>query len=96
MMQPTIIPIYPPEAIQRMAKERPDVRSPVTIEHTLVPCPSCGTDGWIGPKQRVAAVLGAGTVLCVLCMVKDPELMGAAWEYRSLNPGIEDVPRRNG
>ncbi|SCL70386.1 hypothetical protein GA0070606_5382 [Micromonospora citrea] len=42
-----------------------------TVEHALATCEQCGTDVWIGPRQRQArALLGDGAVvLCMVCAI---------------------------
>ncbi|OKI86611.1 hypothetical protein [Micromonospora sp. CB01531] len=43
-----------------------------TVEHALATCEKCGTDVWIGPRQRQArVVLGDGAaVLCMVCAIQ--------------------------
>lgn len=92
-----IIPIYPPAMFKdpKIIEATRGIRSPVTIEHSLTPCDRCGESGWIGPKQRQMAEAGVGDVLCIYCMVKDPEFQAAGVvPMVSLNPDIEQVPRR--
>lgn len=70
------------------------LRSPVTIEHSPVKCPKCGSDCWIGPKQKFMASLTGMQTRCYTCILEDERYIG--FDIVSLNPGIENVPRRNG
>lgn len=70
------------------------LRSPVTIEHTLIKCPHCGRDCWTGPRQLETAKAGGGQLACYFCIMES-----GLFDRDSIvgvNPDIEDVPRRNG
>jgi hypothetical protein len=43
------------------------LKNPVTIEHTIWKCERCGTDAWIGPKQRLAVTLQGHEAVCYRC-----------------------------
>lgn len=90
------IPIYPPKIFKdpRVAEALRDLQSPVSIHHTLIPCGQCGESGWIGPKQRAMADAGDGEVICVYCLMKHPDFRGEI-PMISLNPDIDQAPRRN-
>lgn len=95
-MVPThkIIAIFPTE-LQTDPKWGDLPESPVTTEHSLIQCPRCDRDCWIGPKQRVMATLGGGEALCVFCIFSDPGLKEqATWPIVAINPRIDEVPRR--
>lgn len=72
--------------------------NPVSVEHTLIQCPRCHEDCWIGPQQKclalASALNGGPQVRCYKCVLKDPETRGLLTEMISLNPAIEDAPRR--
>jgi hypothetical protein len=64
-----------------------------SIQHTLVTCEVCGDDAWIGPKQlQVRPALR----LCMICVsiLSVHAVDGGPKEVRSLNPDIDNVPRR--
>ena len=69
-------------------------RSPISIEHTLIQCPRCNRDCWIGPKQKLMHALAGHDILCMNCVVADPTINLNA--VVTANLGIEDVPRRVG
>jgi len=94
-----IIPIYPPAIFKdpRVIEATRGLRSPITIEHSLIDCSRCGEPGWIGPKQRAAAQSETAEVICIYCFGKDPDVQaGSTFPMISLNPDIESVPRRDG
>ncbi|WP_435586114.1 hypothetical protein [Micromonospora aurantiaca (nom. illeg.)] len=49
-----------------------------TVEHTLTQCGDCGTDMWIGPNQRAAAMRAprATLVLCMACALIEQQKRG--------------------
>lgn len=85
-----LIPIYPPRMLRDPkvvnALREHGVQSPISIEHSLINCPRCEQQGWIGPKQRLLAEAGGGDVICLPCIAADP---GAPMlEVVALNPDI--------
>ncbi|WDZ84042.1 hypothetical protein [Micromonospora cathayae] len=51
-----------------------------TVDHTLTQCVECGTDMWIGSKQREAAsrAPNATVALCLPCAVAETKRRGGA------------------
>lgn len=92
MTENSIIMVIPAEATKM--PELADFRSPISIEHTLITCPRCRRDSWIGPKQKLMHVLNGQEILCMICVVEDRtiNMHGVV----AANMGIEDVPRRVG
>jgi hypothetical protein len=71
------------------------MQSPVTVEHSIIKCPRCERDCWIGPAQRRVVKLGGAEALCVLCMIIDEEVCAQeVLPTIALNPDIDNVPRR--
>jgi hypothetical protein len=93
-----IILIYPPEMFRDPAiieaMRAHGLPSPISIQHSLTACDRCGKSGWIGPKQREAAAAGFGEVVCFYCLTENPP--DAEMGVISLNPDIDQVPRRVG
>lgn len=69
--------------------------NPVSTEHTPWRCERCSADCWIGPKQRLTVTLTGMEAVCYRCILKDPDFQGAGEiAMVSVNPDIDDVPRR--
>ncbi len=97
----SIVSIYPPELLQlpeiQAAIREGRISNPVSIEHSLIACSRCGQQGWIGPKQRQFAEERGSEILCIVpCLAGDQRAMEAVQRgnIASLNPDIENVPRR--
>lgn len=95
-MPPRIILIYPtsmltdPQVIKLMQQQ--GLRSPISIEHSIIDCERCNGPGWIGPHQLAAARNGLGEVVCYHCLTRDPQF--GSMPMVALNPDIDGAPRR--
>ncbi len=94
----SIILVYPPalfrnpQVVELMREQ--GMQSPISIEHSLTACERCDEQCWIGPQQLAVARRGLGEVVCFYCLMKDPDAAGSMGMI-SLNPDIDDVPRRS-
>lgn len=73
-------------------------RAAITVRHTMMACPLCKQDCWIGPVQRVVLEAGFGDAACSICMVAmaetDDAMRRALYSPVAVNPGIEQERRR--
>lgn len=94
MQSPKLVALFPAKLkdVKLLDERGNPLKSPVTIEHSLVACSSCGEDGWVGPKQRLIATFNGYPMICYLCIMR--ESRGAELTIQETNKSIEDVQRR--
>ncbi len=61
-----------------------------SIEHSVIQCPQCGQDCWIGPVQAEMVKLGS-PVLCYYCLIASAAESGALIAVHSLNSRADDT-----
>lgn len=74
----------------------PGLKLPVPlVDDTLMQCPICERDMWVGPRKKFLAALGGCELLCYFClfdiMHANPE---ATLVYKDLHPERVERPRR--